>query len=133
MAARNDEGDVYGRGLRFPPGIGADGRMAFSSGAENVRESIRVILSTEAQERVMVPDFGGGLKRFLFRPNVASTHRLIQEAITQSLGRWERRIQVEGVDVGVDPGDERAAVAVVRYKVIATQNREQVQLRVQLD
>jgi phage baseplate assembly protein W len=101
-------------------------------GYEEWGESIRIVLSTELQERVMLPEFGGGLKRFLFRPNVASTHRLIQETITQSLGRWERRIQLESVVVGVDPADERAALAVVRYKVIATQNREQVQLRVQL-
>lgn len=132
MAPRQDEGELYGRGFRFPPGIGPDGRVAYSAGAENVRESMRIVLSTELQERVMLPEFGGGLKRFLFSPNVASTHRLIQETITQSLGRWERRIQLESVAVGVDPADERAALAVVRYKVIATQNREQVQLRVQL-
>ena len=132
MTGRVDEGTLYGRGVRFPPGIGPDGRVAFSAGADNVRESIRTILSTELQERVMLPEFGGGLKRFLFRPNVASTHRLIQETITQALGRWERRIALEGVNVGIDPSDPRAALAIVRYKVIATSRREDVQLRVQL-
>jgi uncharacterized protein len=132
MAIRRNEGDLYGRGLRFPPGVGANGRVSFSAAAENVRQSIRIILSTEPGERVMLPEFGGGLKRFLFRPNVASTHRLIQETITQSLTRWERRIQLEGVNVGPDPADERAALAVIRYKVIATRNSEQFELRVQL-
>ena len=132
MASPVDDGDLYGRGWRFPPGVGADGRVAFSAGAENIREAIRVILSTELKERVMLPEYGGGLKRFLFRPNVASMHRLIQETITQALGRWEARIRVESVDVGVDPADPQAARAVVRYKVVATAGREQVQLQVQL-
>jgi uncharacterized protein len=132
MAVSLDDGDFYGRGLRFPPGIGPDGRVAFSSGADNVRDSIRVILSTELRERVMLPEFGGGLKRYLFRPNVASMHRLIQETITQALGRWEARIQIESVEVGSDPRDARAARAVVRYKVVATGRREQVQVQVQL-
>ena len=132
MTLRRNEGELYGRGVRFPPGIGADGRVAFSTGADNVRESIRLILSTEPQERVMLPEFGAGLKRFLFRPNIASTHRLIQEAITQAIGRWERRVQLESVNVNADPADERAALALIRYKVVATQVREETQLRVQL-
>lgn len=130
--AHMDEGQLYGRGFKFPPGIGPDGRMAFSAGADNVRESIRIILSTDVQERIMLPEFGGGLKQFLFQANVASTHRLIQETITQAIGRWESRVQLESVDVGVDPADSRAARATVRYRVIATGRREQVQAQVQL-
>ena len=132
MATQPDDGALYGRGFRFPPGIGPDGRVAFSTGADNVRESIRIILSTELQERVMLPAFGGGLKSFLFRPNVPSTHRLIQETVTQAIGRWEPRVQLEAVDVGEDPSDARAARATLRYRVIATGRREQVQARIQL-
>jgi uncharacterized protein len=132
MAVRRNEGDLYGRGWRFPPGVGPDGRVAFSAGADNVRESIRVILSTEPGERVMMPEFGGGLKRFLFRPNVASTHRLIQETITQAIGRWERRVRLESVHVGVDPADDRGALATIRYTVVATGAAERTELRVRL-
>ena len=132
MAVRRNEGDLYGRGWRFPPGVGPDGRVAFSAGADNVRESIRAILSTEPGERVMMPEFGGGLKRFLFRPNVASTHRLIQETITQAIGRWERRVRLESVHVGVDPADDRCALATIRYSVVATGAAERTELRVRL-
>ena len=33
-----------------------------STGIENVRQSIRLILQTEPLERIMLPEFGGGLK-----------------------------------------------------------------------
>lgn len=125
-----DEGRTFGRGVAFPPRIGEDGRWAFSAGPQNIRESIRIILLTEARERLMLPQFGGGLKRFLFQPNTTATRRLIQEAITRALGRWEPRIDVESVEVEADPEDRRAAVATVRYKVVASQASDQIRLSV---
>jgi phage baseplate assembly protein W len=127
-----DEVRQLGQGVRFPPGVDEDGRWAWSAGASNVRESIQIILQTDPQERVMEPAFGGGLRRFLFQPNVPTTHRLIQEAVVQALGRWERRIDVESVDVFADPDDPVAARIVLRYRVIATGAGDQLALRVAL-
>ncbi|MEE3098359.1 MAG: GPW/gp25 family protein, partial [Pseudomonadota bacterium] len=75
-----DAGRALGRGIAFPPGIDAEGRMAWSEGVENIRQSIRIVLTTERLERIMLPAFGAGLKSFLFRPDTAATHRLIEEA-----------------------------------------------------
>jgi phage baseplate assembly protein W len=106
-----DEGQLFGRGISFPPRIGPEGRIAWSVGAQNIREAIRVILLTETEERLMRPEFGGGLQSFLFEPNTTATHRLIQERITQALGRWEPRIAIESVTVDAHPQDAEAALA----------------------
>ena len=127
-----DVGRLFGRGMSFPPRIGPNGRFAVSEGPENVRESIRVILLTEQEERLMLPEFGGGLKRFLFEPNVPSTHRLIQDTIEQALGRWEPRIHLESVDVRADEQDDEAAIAAIRYRLVATQESAQMHLRIRL-
>lgn len=127
-----NDATLLGRGISFPPRIDADGRIAYSTGADNVRESIRVILSTDRQERIMLPEFGGGLASYLFEPNTPTTHRLIQERITQALGRWEPRIELEGVRVAADPDDPRAAIATVRYRLRVTGNADRADLRVQL-
>lgn len=127
-----DETSFLGRGVAFPPRIGAHGGVAFSSGAENVREAIRIILLTERRERIMLPEFGGGLKQFLFEPNVPSTHRQIEDVITLSLGRWEPRVAIESVEAREDPEDPRAAVATIRYKLVATGDSDRLQLRVVL-
>lgn len=128
----NDEARIFGRGVSFPPRLGPDGRWATSAGAENVRESIRVILLTELEERVMLPEFGAGLKRYLFQPNSAPTHRLLAERITQALGRWEPRIAVASVDVEPDEDESRAAVVALRYRLVATGAFEQLRFSVQL-
>jgi hypothetical protein len=127
-----EQGDIYGRGTAFPPRIGADGRLAYSAGAENVRECIRVILLTEPGERIMRPGFGGGLKRFLFQPNTAATHRLIEETIRGALGRWEPRIELLSVEVVADPDDPDAALATLQYRLVAGGDEELLGLRVAL-
>lgn len=125
-------GRLFGRGISFPPRVGPDGRLKWSEGEENVRESIRIILMTEQPERLRAPGFGGSLGRFLFEPNTVTTRRSIQDRITKELAQWEPRIHVESVDVSQDPTDPQAAIAGITYKLVATQSRERVTLNITL-
>jgi phage baseplate assembly protein W len=128
----NSVGKILGKGISFPPRVGPDGRVAWSEGEVNVRESIRVVLMTEQSERLRLPGFGGSLSRFLFEPNTVTTRRLIQDRITRELAEWEPRIRVQSVDVEADPTDAQAAVATITYQLVATGARERVTLNVQL-
>jgi uncharacterized protein len=125
-------GNIFGRGISFPPRVGPDGRVAWSEGETNVRESIRVILMTEQPERLRNPKFGGSLGRFLFEANTVSTRRSIEDRITKELAQWEPRIRVESVNVDPDPVDPQAAVATITYKLVATQALERVSVGVTL-
>ena len=127
-----DDGLLYGKGIAFPPRVGADGRLAWSAGAANVRESIQIILLTEWKERVMEPQFGGSLGLFLFEPNNVTTRHLIKDRIAKALAQWEPRVTVESVEVEEDALDPEGAVATIVYKLIATQARERVSLNVTL-
>ncbi len=127
-----DAGKLFGRGIGFPPRIGPDGRLAWSEGEANVRESIRIILMTELNERVRLPGFGGSLGLYLFEPNTVTTRHLISDRIVKALEQWEPRILVQSVDVDPDPSDSQAAIATIIYKLVATQSRERVSLNVTL-
>lgn len=125
-----DASRLYGQGMAFPPRVQPDGSIAWSSGEDNVREAIRVVLMTEPGERLYLPSFGAGLGRFLFEPNIASTHTLIAERIQGALQAWEPRVRVESVDVIADPADPQAAIATLSYRLVATQAQERVSLAV---
>lgn len=127
-----EEARLYGRGIAFPVRIDGTGRLAWSSGAENVRDGLRVVLLTEPGERLMLPDFGARLRGFLFAPNTPATHRLVQEEIERALRRWEPRIALRDVTVEADPSDPRAAIATVRYDLVATRAADQLRLRIPL-
>ena len=119
---------LYGQSLGFPPRVGANGQLVWSSGEENVRESICIILRTRPGERLLMPDFGCGLDQYLFEPNDVANLRLIQEEVKRSLSRWEPRIALDDVRVALNPEEPRAVDIMVLYTLIATRRREQVSL-----
>ena len=123
---------LVGRGIAFPPRLGPDGRLRLSAGAENVREAIRIIVMTGVRERLMLPDFGAGLRRYLMEPNVGATHALLAEATRSALQRWEPRIRLERVAVEADPEDPRAAVLTIAYRLVATNDPDVLSLAVPL-
>ncbi len=127
-----DRGGIFGKGVAFPPRIAGDGRVAWSEGETNVREAIQIILLTEMRERVMTPEFGGSLGEFLFEPNTVTTRHLIKDRIARALMQWEPRITVESVDVTEDATDAQAAIAIITYKLRATQTRESISVNVTL-
>ncbi len=123
---------LFGKSMAFPPRLDGEQRIAWSVGGDNISESIRIILLTEPGERLMLPDFGAGLKQYLFEPNTVTTHRLMQEKIVNALGIWEPRIKVEEVDISFDPEDARACWVTIRYSLVVNQQQDQLQFRVQL-
>jgi len=127
-----DAGELYGRGMAFPPHVGADGHIAWSEGEANVRQAIEIVLRTEERERINLPAFGASLRRFLFEPNTPATRFQIEDRITKALKQWEPRIAVKAIAVDPDPRDPQSAVATIHYQLVATQGTAQVTVSVQL-
>jgi phage baseplate assembly protein W len=127
-----DVGQLYGRGMAFPPHVGADGRIAWSEGDVNIRQAIEIILGTEQRERIQLPSFGAGLRRYLFEPNSVATRSRIEEEITRALQEWEPRIKVGSVEVEQDARDPQAAIATIHYQLVATRAPAQTTVTVKV-
>ena len=127
-----DVGQIFGRGVAFPPHLDATGQWATSVGAQNVRESIQILLLTRLGERLMYPNYGSSLGTYLFAPNNPATRKSIEEEITRALQLWEPRINIDSVSVDVDPSNAQAAIATIQYRLVANQLPNQVTLTVQL-
>lgn len=122
--------DPLGTGIAFPFAAGADGRIAWSAGERNIRESIALILQTGLGERVRLAKFGTELPQLLFRPNNAATHATLANTIERALAQWEPRIKIEEVDVSAHPDQAETAIARITYKLVATGSRERISLDV---
>ena len=127
-----DEGQIFGRGVAFPPHLDSSGQWATSAGGKNVSESIQILLQTRLGERLMLPEYGSSLRTFLFAPNNAATRKSVQDEITRALQTWEQRITVDSVLVSPDPSDEQAAIATIQYRLVANQLPTQIALTLQL-
>lgn len=120
------------RGIAFPPRVGPDGRVDWSDGAQSVRESIKIILKTNLQERIMRPTFGAGLQGFLYESNTLATRTQIEERTRRALARWEPRVAVEEVRADPGPDEPSAVVLTIGYTVRDTNTTEQVRLLLDL-
>ena len=83
-----------GSGPRFPFRPDTSGAMTGVGGMELIRQSIAIILDTEPGERIMLPDFGCGLRRYLMETNSLMTRSAMESDITAALEKWEPRIRL---------------------------------------
>jgi len=119
-----------GAGWSFPvapdPGTGG---LDVAEGTEKVSESIWIILDTEPGERVMRPDFGCGLRRYLMEPNTPATRAAIATEVETALRAWEPRIVVGTVDVTATE-DPSTVLVSISYTLTRDQSVGTVQVAV---
>lgn len=113
------ENALIGKGIYFPLRPDRDGKLSFLGGAEKIRQSIWLILSTAPGERVMLPEYGCGIHELLFEANTATLRASVQSHVQEALTRWEPRIDV--LNVRVEAGGELANQLLIRidYRVRA--------------
>lgn len=114
--------DFLGEGWKFPVGVDSAGRIAMSKHEEDIRESIRIILSTAKGERVMRPDFGCGIHDFVFAVINTANIGLIEATVREALIRWEPRIELLAVKVSAENANVGQLLIGVDYRVRATNN-----------
>jgi phage baseplate assembly protein W len=125
LDARSQADAWLGSGLRFPltpPETG--GALPRIDGMDRIRQSIETVLATEPGERVMMPEFGCGLRRFLMTPNTVATRTSIQQEVTEALTLWEPRVRLTrvAVEAGEEPTLVWIDVAYVRLTDLAPGN-----------
>lgn len=106
-------------GWKFP--VSADlatGRIKTSSYADNVAESIKLILLTKKGERMMKPDFGCNISRYMFDILDITTLKQIELEIEEAIKKWEYRIDNLQVQVQEDSEQEGQLIINVRYNLL---------------
>jgi phage baseplate assembly protein W len=121
--------DFLGQGFAYPlrpvgTGTQQSNALSWSSGAEDIRQSIGIILSTVPGQRVLVPSFGCRLDELAFAADNVATRGLAQRYVKQALDAWEPRIAVRNVTASVDPSDRRCMLVSIDY-VIKEKNSPQ--------
>jgi uncharacterized protein len=111
-----------GAGWAFPMRTGSSGGFALVSGQREIEEAMRLVLATAPGERPMRPEFGCAIHDLVFAPVNDRTIGRIRYEVRTCLDRWEPRIQVESVNVTVDPEDGTVLYIDVRYSIRGTNN-----------
>lgn len=115
--------EFLGRGWKFPVQVDpATGRIRMSEHEEDIAESIRIILGTSKGERVMRPEFGCGMRDFVFGTTDDTTLRLLEGSVVEAIRIWEPRVEDVEVNAVVDRHDPGKVQLRIRYLVRTTNN-----------
>lgn len=116
----NTKKAFLGVGLAFPPAADSHGALATAAYEEDIRQSLQIILATNPGERVMRPEFGAGLRDFVFEPADLSTLQRIENRVREALIDFESRVDVVQVDASIDPGSKSTIYVSITYRIRAS-------------
>ena len=115
--------DFRGTGWRFPILPRAGGGLGYSSGDDNITDSLLLLLRTAAGERVMRPEFGTTVPDLIFEPASEQNRFRLEQVLLDTIRRWEPRVEVESVVADpISSGDGVVRVAVT-YRILRANTR----------
>jgi phage baseplate assembly protein W len=98
----------------------SEGRLEYPDLAQSIRQNLQVILSTRPGEQLMRPSYGAGLADFIGEPDTITTRRRVYDRVTEAIGRWERRVDLNRVDVSTLPGTAGQLRVEIAYRIRRT-------------
>jgi len=111
------------RGWSFPPEFNrATKSVKMSEGADDIKESLEILLGTKVGERLISPGFGCNLNHLQFEPLTASLEKYVEELIRTSILRYEPRINLE--DIHFEDASKDGVIYInIRYIIRTTNSR----------
>ncbi|MEQ3656386.1 MAG: GPW/gp25 family protein [Dokdonia sp.] len=96
-----DNDDLFlGKGWEFPPVFNAYSKtVGMVANEEDIEQSIRIIIGTIPGERLMFPQFGCGIRKFVFESNDPTQMTILKDTVYQALLYNEPRIKVRDIAV----------------------------------
>ena len=92
-------GSIQGTGWGFPPTFSRGEGVQMVADAEDIRQSLQILLSTEVGERVMQPKYGCNMNRLVFEPLDASLQTYMKHLIDTAILYFEPRIILNNVSL----------------------------------
>jgi phage baseplate assembly protein W len=92
------------------------GRLEKVSGADLIRQSLLILLSTFPGERVMRPDYGCELLTLTFASNDDTTAGLAIHYVRQAVERFEPRVKILAIDAFRSPESPYRLDVVMEYQ-----------------
>src|SRR5262245_54842989 len=112
------------RGWSFPPRFARSAAaVEMVSGADDIHQSLLILLSTRLGERVMVAEYGCDLWSLVFENVTTGLLTRIEDMVERAIVLWEPRIRVDQVSTEVDSTEPALIRIDVAYTIRATNAR----------
>ena len=103
---------------KFPLSFGDGGDYQLNETyREVVKQNFKTLLLTNPGEKMMEPEFGIGIQRFLFEQNVESTRSAISSKISSQVQKYMPFMTLEDVSVTTSKESEEIIGVKIRYNI----------------
>lgn len=116
---------MSGIGPRLPLSIAPSLGFALTQTLpENIRQNLKNVFLTNPGERIMDPNFGIGIKKYLFEQNIEYTHGEIKTKSLQQIKRYMPFLTISNIDINQDLDDRKHIIYFgIIYNRAAKSNR----------
>lgn len=113
-----------GTGWAFPPSFNkTNGAVQLVSAEEDIRQSLAILLGTTLGERIMHPDFGCNLDRYLFAPMNNTMKSIVKDLVETAIIRHEARIDLFSINLNMEKELEGVLLIELNYTIRSTNSR----------
>ena len=119
--------DIVGRGWLYPfafdprtGGVAKDDPPSPLQRLQRILMAVQQVLGVKRGTRFMSRKFGSTVRELIFKPNDAPIVGLVQFAVTDAIETWEKRVQLNNVDVEPDPDLPVRVLVAVDYTIRRT-------------
>lgn len=119
-----NETPYIGKGWSFPPEFNVNSKQVeMTTEIEDIRASLKIILTTKLGERVMRPNFGCDLTPKLFESMNSTQVNLIKKTVEDSILLFEPRIDTNKVQINTKSSYEGKFYIQIDFTIRATNSR----------
>lgn len=120
----SDTASFLGRGWHFPPSFSrGGGEVEMISGAEDIHQSLQILVSTEPGERLMQDDYGCDMNGFAFEEIDQGLRNTMRRIVSDAVLYHEPRIKLEGLTVSESEAEQGVLLISIDYTVRGTNSR----------
>ena len=95
--------------------------VVVSKDASAIKQAIVNLLLTNKGERLMNPEYGSDIRRYLFEPLDYGTSALVKQNIVTTIGRFEPRISVQEI-ISRPDFENNGFEITMTYSIVGTSN-----------
>jgi phage baseplate assembly protein W len=119
-----DDSSFLGTGWSFPPTFASNGAdVETVSAAEDVRQSLEILLGTQPGERILLEQFGCDLHRFLFEEVDQGLVNSLTGLISDAILFYEPRITLNDLDISQSDAEAGLLLISIDYTIRTTNSR----------
>ena len=111
-----------------------DGYKSIKNYKDMVKQNLKMLLLTNPGERIMMPMYGIGLKKFLFSQDHPSVHAEIEGAIRKHVSKYLPFLQIGSVDIessdSVGGTSAHVLKISIHYKIVPLKSFDRIEVTV---